>query len=240
MAVVSLMFAFVGGIFVWRESDATHVVPALISLGACLLLGCVWLFVNAAQGEAIRPNQNFWPAGAGLAGIIAVLFLPMKAVPTATVETVHNVTSHMAVNNTALLSISAVLGALLLGFATTAMLLGHRYLTDTNMPIAPLRRMAKFYIAVLALRFLWVAGASIPLWSSSFQSAGGDLYLWLAFCIRVLFGLIATSVFAWMAWDCIKRRATQSATAMFYLSMFLVFIGELSGQYLLHTEGLAL
>ena len=43
-----------------------------------------------------------------------------------------------------------------------------------------------------------------------------------------------------MVWDCVRRRATQSATALFYLSMLLVFIGELAGQYLMRSESLPL
>jgi hypothetical protein len=59
-------------------------------------------------------------------------------------------------------------------------------------------------------------------------------------CIRGGVGVLGTGVFAWMVWDCVKRRATQSATALFYLSMIFVFLGELAGQYLTRTESLAM
>ena len=48
-----------------------------------------------------------------------------------------------------------------------------------------------------------------------------------------------TAVFAYMIWDCVRRRSTQSATGILYLTMVFVFIGELTAQYLLRWKGLA-
>ena len=130
------------------------------------------------------------------------------------------------------------LGALMLGGVTCGMLLGHRYLTDTDMPIAPLRRLTTIYLVVLALRVVWSLGASWPAWTDSFAPAGGGLWFWIVATVRGGIGLLGAGVFAYMIRDCVKSRATQSATAIFYLSMIFVFLGELAGQYLLRTEGL--
>jgi hypothetical protein len=119
------------------------------------------------------------------------------------------------------------------------MLLGHRYLTDTDMPIAPLRGLVRVYLGVVVARIAWVAVVSVPLWSTRFHPAD-SFYFWLALSVRVGVGLVTVAIFAWMVWDCVRRRATQSATALFYLSMLLVFIGELAGQYLMRSESVPL
>jgi hypothetical protein len=41
-----------------------------------------------------------------------------------------------------------------------------------------------------------------------------------------------------MAHDCIKRRATQSATGILYVAGVLIFIGEIIALYLLRQTGL--
>jgi hypothetical protein len=106
------------------------------------------------------------------------------------------------------------------------------------MPIAPLRRLATIYIAAVAARGIWVLGASMPLWTGEFRPRGDYIWFWLMISVRIGVGVLVTAVFAWMAWDCVRRRATQSATALFYLSMILVFLGELAGQFMLRSEGL--
>jgi hypothetical protein len=55
---------------------------------------------------------------------------------------------------------------------------------------------------------------------------------------RWLVGLALPAVFVYMAHDCIKRRATQSATGILYVAGLLVFIGEITGLYLVAETGL--
>src|SRR6267142_2091212 len=40
-------------------------------------------------------------------------------------------------------------------------------------------------------------------------------------------GLLIPALFIYMAYDCIKRRATQSATGILYVAGILIFIGEI-------------
>lgn len=237
MAIVSLAIAVLATLLVVRESlleNAIGRLSTLIALGVACLCGCIWLFVNAAQGESIRPIQRLWPMLFGLAAMAGAILLAIGP----DVVLAEGETSFPL--NRAIAAISIVLGAGLLGFATSAMLLGHRYLTDTGMPISPLRKMTLAYLSLVTARVLWVIAASYPLWSGSFAPRGGYMWFWLMITVRFGVGLVGTAVFAWMIWDCVKRRATQSATAIFYLSMIFIFLGELSGQYLLRTESLAM
>lgn len=238
MAIVSVSIAAFAMVLLLRESVSsgeTAQGPGVVALGAGILFGLVWLFVNAAQSENIRNTQRAWPAIAGIACLTAAIVFSIDADALLTAEK-----ASAGLSQSVVMGINTLLGAVLLGTTTAAMLLGHRYLTDTDMPIAPLRRLTKLYLGVIVARIVWVAGASIPVWSSTFQPAESELYFWLALCVRVGVGMVVAAIFAWMIWDCVKRRATQSATALYYLSMLMVFIGELAGQFLMRTEQLAL
>jgi hypothetical protein len=237
MAIVSTAIAVLAVVFLIRESGGLSAgahLWAAWSLAAGVLFGFVWLFVNAAQGEKIGGAQRLCSAVAGVACLAAAIDLALRPGPASTaIEATASPLQAIASGA------SITLGAALLGVATAGMLLGHRYLTDTDMPIAPLRRMARLYLSVITARIVWVAAASTPVWSAQFNPADA-FYFWLSLSVRVGVGLVTAAVFAWMVWDCVRRRATQSATALFYLSMLLVLIGELAGQYLMRSESLPL
>jgi len=237
MAIVSTAVAVLSVVFLIREAGglaAGSHLGAAWYLAAGVLFGFAWLFVNAAQGENIGRAQRLCPAAAGLASLAAAIILALRSGPAAaTVEAAASSLHSIA------LGASTALGAALLGVATAGMLLGHRYLTDTDMPMAPLRRLARVYLGVVGVRIAWVAVASVPLWSPQFRPTD-VFFFWLALSVRVGVGLVTVGIFAWMAWDCVRRRATQSATALFYLSMLLVVIGELAGQFLMRSESLPL
>jgi len=238
MAVISLCLALVALLLVLRDPVAARGAnPRAIyyGLGIGLVFGAVWLFVNAGQGENVRNSQRLFPAVAGLACLVAAVALVLR--PDTLLR--YAGVQRMAVVEIAM-SVTTILGAALLGSVTAAMLLGHRYLTDTDMPIAPLRRLATIYLGVVLCRFAWLAFASMPVWSAGFRPRGDYTWFWLMMSVRGGVGVLGVGIFAWMVWDCVKRRATQSATAIFYLSMILVFFGELAGQYLSRTESLAL
>jgi len=216
-------------------ADDVYRHAVMYGLGIGLVFGVVWLFVNAGQGEQVRESQRIFPAISGLCCLVAAIALVLQ--PDHLLR--QPGAERIAIPQVAM-AITTILGAALLGTVTAAMLLGHRYLTDTDMSIAPLRRLAKFYLTVIVLRFVWLAMASLPIWSDSFQPRGNYTWFWLMMTIRGGVGVLGVGIFAWMVWDCVKRRATQSATAIFYLSMIFVFLGELAGQYLTRTESLAM
>lgn len=234
--VCCVLIALAGGMLILQQGMPPPVAirPALYCLIGAAIAGAWWLVVNAAQGEMVREQQRIWPAVAGIATMAAAVLLIGDADRLLAAATDGRSAGRWAAG------ISTFLGASLLGAVTAAMLLGHRYLTDTGMSIAPLRRLARVYSVVLIARVLWAAATSIPIFRSEFQSLGEPTWFWMIYCVRVGVGLIMAGIFAWMAWDCVKRRATQSATAIFYLSMIFVFLGELTAQYMLRGEGLAI
>lgn len=187
---------------------------------AGIYLGLAWLVINAGQRERVTAAQGVVAGFAG-AGALAAALPQIAGVGR-------------------LVGIVDVLsGALLIGSATSAMLLGHRYLTDTGMTIAPLRRLTRVFMIAVAFRAAWVA--AIAAMNRGLLQGGGMAATWNLMMLGVRFGVgvVGTAVFAYMVWDCVKRRSTQSATGILYLTMVFVFIGELTGQYLMRTAGLA-
>jgi hypothetical protein len=238
MAVVGLALTVAAFLLLCRETQWVVQGPfrqaavCLVGAAACAV---VWLFVNASQRDAVRPSQRLWPLLAGAAGLAAAIGLVLR--PDVMIAAPGPAPG--AVTRAAM-AMTTALGAVLLGAVTAAMLLGHRYLTESDLSIVPLRRIAGIYLAALAVRVVWVAMVTLPLWTGSFRPRGEAMWFWLMMSIRVGVGILGLGVFAWMAWDCVRRRATQSATALFYLSMILALFGELAAQYLTRAEKLTL
>ncbi len=129
--------------------------------------------------------------------------------------------------------------ALVLGSATTAMLMGHSYLIAPAMTMAPLMRL----LAAGALSVILRIGlACWGLWG--WTSLGGasnldrEVVLWLS--VRWALGLIAPLVLGWMAWETARIRSTQSATGILYVVVILCFIGELLSLLLVTKTGYVL
>lgn len=138
--------------------------------------------------------------------------------------------------------IGQALSAMLLGAVLLATALGHAYLTQTAMPIRPLRRLAELFTLAVVLRLGWVLVAAGGMgW---FAIRAGDLpdrlfhdHL-LMIVIRGGVGLLVPTVLAFMVRETARLRATQSATGILYFTMVLVCIGELAGLYLVAQTGL--
>ena len=126
--------------------------------------------------------------------------------------------------------------AAMCGMALMEMLLGHAYLTAAKMTIAPFRRMNLVFAGVLMLRMFFGICAMLmeqrwPIelfWTRQAFLVG----------VRWLAGLLAPAVFVYMTHDCIKRRSTQSATGILYVTGVLIFIGEMIALYITRETGL--
>jgi hypothetical protein len=108
-----------------------------------------------------------------------------------------------------------------------AWLLGHAYLTATRMTIAPLRRLSVLLAGAVALRILVSLGAVAA------AAAGGSMALadlghhWMLLSLRGGVGLLLPAVFAYMVYDCVRLRSTQSATGILYFASPFIYVGEL-------------
>jgi hypothetical protein len=127
--------------------------------------------------------------------------------------------------------------AAMVGLALMDMLLGHAYLTASKMTMKPFRRLNASLAIVTAARSAFAMGLTMAL-----LHRHPIEFFWDRFGILVitrwLVGLAVPAVFIYMTHDCIKRRATQSATGILYVAGLLVFVGELAGLYLTRETGL--
>jgi len=57
---------------------------------------------------------------------------------------------------------------------------------------------------------------------------------------RVLFGLAGPALLSYLTWETAKIQATQSATGILYVQLFLVLAGELLAKYLRVAAGFPL
>jgi hypothetical protein len=129
--------------------------------------------------------------------------------------------------------------AAFLGFAMTAMLVGHSYLISPGLSIQPLmRQLAAFFIA-LSLRII-VAIIALATWKEnhSLTNLNDEVVLWLP--VRWLVGLLGPAFFGVLAYRTAKIRSTQSATGILYVVVILVFLGELNALLLQKITGLPL
>jgi hypothetical protein len=132
-----------------------------------------------------------------------------------------------------------VLSALVVGGATTAMLMGHSYLISPAMSISPLMRLLAAFGASVILR---IALACHGLWEWTAQPSASnqetEMLLWLP--IRWILGLIAPLILSWMAWETARIRSTQSATGILYVVVIVAFLGELTSLLLVVKTGFVL
>jgi len=133
------------------------------------------------------------------------------------------------------------LAAVLTGAVTLSMLLGHAYLTQPTMTIQPLRRLVRLFAAALGLRLLWsiLVGGSICWYGLARGTLPADLLheQRLALLLRGAVGLFIPAIFAYMVLETVRLRATQSATGILYFTLVLIYIGELTSQYLVRETG---
>jgi hypothetical protein len=127
--------------------------------------------------------------------------------------------------------------AAMCGLVLMDMLLGHAYLTASEMSMKPFARLNAALAVVTLLRLL---GATIGVYV--LNALHPVRMLWgihgLLMLTRWLVGLALPMVFIYMAHDCIRRRATQSATGILYVCGILIFIGEMIALPLVRDTGL--
>ena len=139
-----------------------------------------------------------------------------------------------------LLPLDTLSSAALLGATFGAMLLGHWYLVNTDMPGAPLQRLSAFLaIAAVAKLLLLTVNLGVYGWPPSRVDFWLSLLLppGLFYVARALVGVGGPLLLAPFIWKTARMNATQSATGILYAAVVLVLIGEMIGNFLMiHTR----
>lgn len=236
-----LVLALSCGVTFWlfrqgsTHSTTSHAI--ILSFGALSALGAAAIAIMAPRAAQRAMIFTLVTASTGLSGIAAASIMALHSLPSP--------------NNSALIAgsltiISQCLTAMLAGSITVTWLLGHAYLTATKMTVAPLRRFSRVLSLSVGLRlvflltsllFAWFAdssGGAPPTLSVLHTSIWNQLFgAWLLVTLRVGIGLFAVAVFAYMINDCVRLRATQSATGILYFGSVFVYVGELANQQLM-------
>src|SRR5262249_51831099 len=185
---------------IFGEHPPGSVQPDFSLVGSALGAAIIWLILSSRQREQIRVTQRIAAALAGALTLILAIVLAAHPAANSAIE-----------SSAGMLSLDLMIGALLIGAVTDSMLLGHRYLTDMGMTIAPLRRLTRLMIIALAVRAIFLLTLYGPKLQSLASARTRDA--WPIVLLSVRFGVVfLTGLFAYMAWDCVKRRSTQSAT----------------------------
>ena len=140
-----------------------------------------------------------------------------------------------------LLDASFLAGTALLGTATVGMILGHWYLVMRRLSFEYLEQFAKILFGAVALRALLLCGTMMTmksfdpkLWdlfsTQVLEVSGGGVFF---FFLRIVLGIAAPLVLAYMILRTVKEQANQAATGLLYITEVCVVFGELLAAYLL-------
>jgi hypothetical protein len=178
-------------------------------------LGCLFLIGLAFLGSVV------WTLGRRRAGLLCILGIAALSAGVLLLSSVSKPALETTIGGLTLFSELST--SLLIGSATTSMLLGHWYLTAPTMSIDPLYRANACFAGGAVLRLLASSGGLAVGWSSM---AAGTPTLWLV--LRWIAGIVAPLVLAGMVWRILKYRNTQAATGVLFVGVIVTFIGELS------------
>jgi len=231
-----LVLAIATGVTLWSFRAATLPldVGSRTLLGLGILLGGGAVFVVLAAPLAARGSGSFRLI-CGLLGLAGIAAASVSAITTLQLgmdsRPLHRFTTPWVI-------FGQFLSAQMLGGVTVAWLLGHAYLTATKMTIAPLRHFSRMFSWAVAARILFMLISFVIAWqvrgdgsSPILQRMGQS---WLIVVLRVGVGLLSVAVFAYMVADCVRLRATQSATGILYFGSVMAYVGELAGQQLIY------
>ncbi len=233
-----VVFAIACGVTVWaiRPAGLGSSVNETWQIGAGASLAVAAMAVVFTAPFATRMARVFrvFCAAGGLAGILAACICALARLDNA---------PSVPLGATSVI-IGQVLAAMLLGSVTVAWLLGHAYLTATRMTIAPLRHVSRMLAWAVTIRVGFLIASLAVAWGVGWDMDPSIVarlgYAWLVLLLRVGLGLVAVGAFAFMVLDCVRQRATQSATGILYFGSIFAYVGELANQQLITECGWSL
>ena len=141
--------------------------------------------------------------------------------------------------------LTALGAAAALGLSSGAMLFGHWYLIDPNMPVDYLRSFIRVlgyalvaYLAALALTIGLLAVAAGSHGTAAIETLIGS-HLGLV-AMRMLLGPGAALVLTGMCWQTLKIPQTMAATGLLYITVLAVLVGEMLGRYVMFRTAVPL
>jgi len=142
-------------------------------------------------------------------------------------------------------ALTAITSALVLGLVSGAMLFGHWYLIDLEMPVDYIRTWVRILGAVLIINLVTLILAIVLLALTSGApgaSAARDLFASHSglLAVRMILGPGATILLVWMCWQTLKIPQTMAATGLLYIAVMSVLVGEMLGRFILFRTAIPL
>jgi hypothetical protein len=191
----------------------------------------VYLYTLWTENGLLRSRAYLLGLGIGLVALIANVTLLMPAGFGAVAAVAYGLT--------------AITSALVLGLVSGAMLFGHWYLIDLDMPVDYLRTFVRL-LGIVLIADLIALGLAIGM-PSIIGSAGSAAAVHELFAshlgllaVRLILGPIATIVLVWMCWQTLKIPQTMAATGLLYIAVMSVLVGEMLGRFILFRTAIPL
>jgi hypothetical protein len=191
----------------------------------------VYLYTLWTENGLLRARAYALGLGLGLVALIANVTLLMPP--------------GFGAVGTVAYSLTAITSALMLGLVSGAMLFGHWYLIDLEMPVDYLRTFIRLLGTVLVADLVALGlaiGLPAILGSAGASAAVHELFsshLGLL-AMRLILGPIATIVLVWMCWQTLKIPQTMAATGLLYIAVMSVLVGEMLGRFILFRTAIPL
>jgi hypothetical protein len=191
----------------------------------------VYLYTLWTENGLLRSRAYLLGLGLGLVALIANVTLLMPTGFGAVAAVAYGLT--------------AITSALVLGLVSGAMLFGHWYLIDLEMPVDYLRTFVRLLGIVLVADLIALGLAiGMPTIIGSAGSAAAVHELFAShlglLAVRLILGPIATSVLVWMCWQTLKIPQTMAATGLLYIAVMSVLVGEMLGRFILFRTAIPL
>ena len=211
-----------GAVSLWTAS-------ALWSLSSAAV--AVYLYTLWTENGLLRSRAYVLGLGLGLVALLAnvMLLMPPRFGAVAAVT----------------YCLTAITSALVLGLVSGAMLFGHWYLIDLEMPVDYLRTFIRL-LGIVLVADLIALGLAIAM-PAMLGSAGAAAAVHELFtshlgllAVRFVLGPIATIVLVWMCWQTLKIPQTMAATGLLYIAVMSVLVGEMLGRFILFRTAIPL
>ncbi|MGO9799989.1 MAG: hypothetical protein ACLPQ0_11055, partial [Candidatus Binatus sp.] len=191
----------------------------------------VYLYTLWTENGLLRARSYALGLGLGLVALIANVMLLMP----------HGFGAVAAVAY----GLTAITSALVLGLVSGAMLFGHWYLIDLEMPVDYLRSFVRLLgIALVADLIALGLAIAMPAVVGSAGAVAAVHELFAAHLgllgFRLLLGPVATIALVWMCWQTLKIPETRAATGLLYIAIMSVLVGEMLGRFILFRTGIPL
>ena len=200
--------------------------------GALLLTAAALSFLASAAWLVGRPS-----AGRVLLAIVAIVCL---LIVTLRLVNTRAFRAAAAPAQQAVVLLDGVTAAWLLGAATASMLLGHWYLITPGMSLQPLRRLVLLLAAAAVVRgavaapdtLAWISRSPTTAAASALAPPTASAWFLALVALRWVAGIVGPLVTGHLVWQTLKIRSTQSATGILYVTVILVFLGEMLAKVL--------